>query len=88
MAGETQGREPRPIVIPRPLEGFFYERLMRRFAERGDLCVIVDRRTSDRRQAQRPAAPSAPVERRKSQRRRERLVWSLADLPPLPPSLS
>ena len=43
MPGTTQSAPPRVIVIPRQLEGFFYERLQARFAGRDDVRVVVDR---------------------------------------------
>ena len=49
MPGTTQSAQPRVIVIPRQLEGFFYERLTAQFAERDDVRVVVDRRVGERR---------------------------------------
>ncbi len=85
MADGTQSGRPKVIVVPRSLEGIFYDRLARRFAQRNDLRVIVDRRDGDRRQNRHPAAPGSDADRRTGQRRRERTIWSLAELPPYQP---
>jgi hypothetical protein len=61
MPGSTQSVQPRLIVIPRQLEGFFYERLTQQFAGRDDLRVVVDRR---------PGAVQRAAPRRTSRRRR------------------
>ena len=57
MAGTTQSVRPRVIVIPRPLEGHFYERLSERFAGRDD--VDRRRRPPGRRAPPRPLGDGA-----------------------------
>jgi hypothetical protein len=81
MVGASESRT-KVIVVPRSLEGFFYERLSRQFAHRGDVRVIVDRRNGDRRLTRRLSGQGAPTDRRRGQRRRERVVWNLAEMPP------
>ena len=67
MPGTADGREPKVIVIPRPLEGFFYERLTSRYADRADVRVIVDRRVGERR-AGRWSGGAGPSQRSPAQR--------------------
>ena len=43
MPGSTRTVESKVIVIPRPLEGFFYPRLSEHYASRDDIKVVVDR---------------------------------------------
>lgn len=81
MAGTTQSAEPRVIVIPRQLEGFFYERLTARYADRSDVRVIVDRRVGERRRPRWVSGAGPFTERRRGDRRAETVVWSLADMP-------
>jgi hypothetical protein len=47
MPASTQSVQPKLLVIPRQLEGFFYERLTQQFAGRDDLKVVVDRRAGE-----------------------------------------
>jgi hypothetical protein len=78
MPTTTQSVPPRVIVIPRPLEGFFYERLSRQFAARSDVRVIVDRRagsTAEERRVHKVVRP------RRDDRRASGAAWSLADMP-------
>lgn len=70
---------PRVVVVPRPLEGFFLDRLERRYAEREDVTVVVDRRRCERRRLQ--SDLPASEERRRSDRRTEAAGWSLAEMP-------
>ncbi len=65
------------IVIPRGLEDFFYERLLRRYAGRSDVTIMVDRRWGERRAAVQAVFP----ERRRNDRRRDGSDWSLAEMP-------
>jgi len=81
MAGTTQSERTRVIVIPRPLEGHFYERLAERFAEREDVAVIVDRRTGERRHDRWVSGPGPFSERRRGDRRDQVAAWSLPDMP-------
>lgn len=67
------------IVVPQPLAAFFYDKLCRRYADRPDVTVIVDRRQSERRSP--AAAPRHVPERRTAERRSDRVVWSLAEMP-------
>jgi hypothetical protein len=81
MPGSTQSVEPRLIVIPRQLEGFFYERLMRQFAGRDDLEVVVDRRAGERRHPRWVSGAGPFSERRRGDRREGDAFWSLPDMP-------
>ena len=81
MPGSTQSAQPKLIVIPRQLEGFFYERLTQQFAGRDDLRVVVDRRAGERRHPRWVAGPGPFSERRRSDRRDGDVVWSLPDMP-------
>lgn len=81
MPGTTQSDSPRLIVVPRQLEGFFYERLTQRFAERPDLKVVVDRRAGERRHDRWISGPGPFSERRRSDRRDNEVLWSLPDMP-------
>jgi hypothetical protein len=81
MPGTTQSAEPRVIVIPRQLEGFFYERLTTRFAGRDDVRVVVDRRTGERRRPRWVSGAGPFTERRHSDRREDSVAWSLPDMP-------
>ena len=81
MPGTTQSVEPRVIVIPRQLEGFFYERLSSTFAERTDVHVVVDRRTGERHRPRWVSGSGPFTERRRGDRRAEGPEWSLPDMP-------
>ncbi len=81
MLESTRTAPPKLIVIPRPLEGFFYERLTRRFDSRGDLRVVVDRRAGERRRPRWVAGHGPFSERRRGDRRDGDVVWSLPDMP-------
>lgn len=82
MAYAAEASQPRIIVVPRPLEGFFFERLTRHYAERSDVRVVVDRRVGERRRSDRyRCGPSPLSERRRDDRRAESVTWSLPDLP-------
>ena len=82
MPGTTQSAPPRVIVIPRQLEGFFYERLTAQFAGRDDVRVVVDRRVGDRR-LPRWVNGAGPLSERRGHydRRAESPAWSLPDMP-------
>lgn len=81
MAGTTSGGQTRVIVIPRPLEDFFYERLASRYAGRPDVKVVVDRRVGERRARHWAAGPGPLSDRRRSDRRSSGVAWSLHDMP-------
>ncbi len=82
MPGTTQSIQPRVIVIPRELEGFFYERLSARFAGRADVRVVVNRRVGERRRPRWVSGAGPFTERRSHQDRRgEAPAWSLPDMP-------
>jgi len=70
--------EPKTIVVPRALEGFFAQRLETRYAERGDVRIIVDRRRADRRVSD---GPHPQPDRRRVERRVLSGWWSLPDMP-------
>jgi hypothetical protein len=68
------------IVVPRQLEGFFYERLRGRYAHRPDVLVVLDRRVAERRS--RVGRARTPLkERRYGDRRSGGGYWSLAEMP-------
>lgn len=79
----TQSAQPRLIVIPRQLEGYFYDRLTTSFAERGDVKVVVDRRSGERRRPRWVSGSGPFTERRHSDRRAGAGAgaWSLPDMP-------
>jgi hypothetical protein len=78
----TTSAPPRVIVIPRQLEGFFYERLTNEFAGRDDVRVVVDRRVGERRRPRWVSGAGPLTERRRGADRREDApVWSLPDMP-------
>ena len=80
MAEAEASEQPKIIVVPRQLEGFFYDKLRRRYAGRGDVTVIVDRRQGERRRAASPA-PTPIKERRRDDRRHATGSWSLDEMP-------
>ena len=81
MPGSTQSVQPRLIVIPRQLEGFFYARLTQQFAGREDVRVVVDRRGGERRHPRWVTGPGPFSERRHGDRRDRDVVWSLQEMP-------
>lgn len=82
MADTAETAQPKTIVIPKPLETFFYERLRERYAQRPDVHVIVDRRSADRRRGDRYVCGPGPLtDRRTGDRRNPAGTWSLAEMP-------
>jgi len=81
MPDSAQSVQPRTIVIPRQLEGYFYERLSTSFADRSDVEVVVDRRTGERRRPRWVSGSGPFTERRHGDRRAGDVVWSLPDMP-------
>jgi hypothetical protein len=82
MADTADTAQPKIIVIPKPLEAFFYERLKERYAEQPDVRVIVDRRSADRRRGERYVCGPGPLtDRRAGDRRNPVGVWSLVEMP-------
>ena len=79
MSTTCASSRQRIIVVPRPLAGFFQERLSHMYAGRPDVEVVVDRRAQERRRAA-PSVPHLP-ERRKADRRASDVYWSLGDMP-------
>ncbi len=80
QAPETTHRKI--IVVPRPLEAFFFARLQERYAGRDDVLVVVDRRVGDRRRRDRYVCGPSPLsDRRRGERRAGDVVWSLPDMP-------
>jgi hypothetical protein len=69
------------LVIPRQLEEYFFERLTRRFVERDDVRVIVDRRAGQRRHQRWVSGPGPLADRRHGERRDASASWRLADMP-------
>jgi hypothetical protein len=74
------GTQTRVVVVPKPLAGFFCERLDRLYAGRPDVQVVVDRRIAQRRRAA-GAPPRHAPERRRADRRADAVSWSLKDMP-------
>lgn len=81
MVEPTRDIKPRVIVIPRQLEGFFYEGLTHRLKERDDVRVVVDRRAGQRRHKRWTCGPGPLADRRRGERRDGSVVWTLADMP-------
>lgn len=81
MPEMIQSRQPRVIVVPRSLEGYFYSRLTEYYAEREDVRVVVDRRGGERRRDRYVSGPGPLADRRRLQRRRFAADWTLADMP-------
>lgn len=81
MPGTTQSVQPKVIVIPRQLEGYFYEKLTASFADRGDVRVVVDRRGGERRRPRWVSGSGPFTERRHGERRVYDVLWSLPDMP-------
>ena len=81
MPESTQSVQLRLIMIPRQLEGFFYERLTQQFDGRDDVRIVVDRRAGDRRRPRWVSGPGPLSERRRGDRRDRDVVWSLPDMP-------
>ena len=78
----TTSAPPRVIVIPRQLEGFFFDRLTKEFAGRDDVRIGVDRRVGERRRPRYVSGAGPFSERRANRdRRAEAPAWSLADMP-------
>lgn len=75
MAAADVSAQPKIIVVPKQLEEFFYDKLRQRYAGRGDVMVVVDRRRGDRRASGVPAP--APIR----ERRRAAGSWSLDEMP-------
>ncbi len=78
MTDQQTSVEPKTIVVPRALEGFFARRLETRYAERGDVRIIVDRRHTERRVSD---GPHPRPDRRVTERRVLAGWWSLPDMP-------
>jgi hypothetical protein len=84
MMQAAQATRQKTIVVPRPLEGFFIERLQEHYAGRDDVRVVVDRRVGERRRRDRYVCGPSPLSDRRRERpdRRDRdVAWSLPDMP-------
>lgn len=82
MAQVAEAGQKKVIVVPRPLEAFFYERLRERYAGRDDVEVVVDRRVGERRRRDRYVCGPGPLsERRQGDRRTSAVSWSLPEMP-------
>ena len=81
MPVTADGVQTKVIVIPRQLEQFFYQRLSARYAERGDVHVVVDRRLGERRARRWTAGPEPLTDRRHTERRDSAAAWTLPDMP-------
>ena len=78
MADQQTSTEVKTIVVPKALEEFFAHRLESRYAERGDVRVIVDRRQAERRVG---TGPRPEPDRHTVDRRVLVGWWSLPDMP-------
>ena len=78
MADQQASTEVKTIVVPKALEEFFAQRLEARYAQRGDVQVIVDRRQAERRVG---SGPRPQPDRRRVDRRVLAGWWSLPDMP-------
>jgi hypothetical protein len=78
MADQQASTEVKTIVVPKALEEFFAPRLEARYAQRGDVQVIVDRRQAERRTG---SGPRPQPDRRRVDRRVLAGWWSLPDMP-------
>jgi len=78
MADQQASPEVKMIIVPRALEEFFAHRLEARYAARGDVQVLVDRRQAERRVGR---GPRPEPDRRTSERRVLAGWWSLPDMP-------
>jgi hypothetical protein len=82
MAEKAAGNQAKTVVVPRGLEGFFRERLERRYEGHENVRVIIDRRHRERRQPSGIADGAARAdERRRADRRDRHVSWSLPDMP-------
>jgi len=75
----TQTGAARTIVVPRSLAHYFHERLVRLYADKPSIEVVIDRRIGERRRT--PDRTARINERRRSERRREERAWSLSEMP-------
>jgi hypothetical protein len=82
MAEKAAGNQTKTVIVPRGLEGFFGERLERRYEGHENVRVIIDRRHRERRRPE-DAAPGSGTadERRRADRRDRHASWSLPDMP-------
>ena len=78
MADQQASPEVKTIIVPRELEEFFAQRLEARYAGRGDVQVLVDRRRAERRVGR---GPRPEPDRRSTERRVLAGWWSLPDMP-------
>ena len=70
MAEKATGNQAKTVIVPRGLEGFFGERLERRYEGHENVRVIIDRRHRERRRPDGAAPGSgAADERRRADRR-------------------
>ena len=81
MPNTAASRQRKIIVVPRPLEAFFYERLVERYADSPGVLVVVDRRIGERRAKRWSVGPGPLTERRRGDRREGAVAWSLQDMP-------
>jgi len=78
MADQDTSAELKTIIVPKALEEFFAPRLEARYAGRGDVQVIIDRRQAERRVR---SGPRPEPDRRVADRRVLAGWWSLPDMP-------
>jgi hypothetical protein len=82
MAEKAAGKQVKTVVVPRGLEGFFGERLERRYEGHENVRVIIDRRHRERRRSAGTAPGTGMAdERRRADRRDRRVSWSLPEMP-------
>lgn len=77
MTHPDQNDEVRTIVVPKALEDFFADKLRDRYATRGDVRVVVDRRHGERRDGD----EQLDADRRAAERRILAGWWSLPEMP-------
>lgn len=82
MAHAAEATPHKTIVVPRPLEEYFYDRLQQHYAGRDDVVVVVDRRVGERRRRDRYVSGPGPLsDRRRGERRGSDVAWSLPEMP-------
>jgi hypothetical protein len=76
MAEKAAGNQAKTVVVPRGLEGFFRERLERRYEGHENVRVIIDRQPGGIADG-----AARADERRRADRRDRHVSWSLPDMP-------
>ena len=82
MTQAAEATRHKTIVVPRPLEAFFLERLRSATPSATTCASSVDRRVGERRRQVRYVCAPSPLSDRRRQDRRDRdVAWSLPDMP-------